>query len=615
MSDSNVRLEPLLSAANAASARARTAWLAHIALGAYLFIVVGGTTQRDLLLGASVKLPILQVDLPIVGFYVVAPLVFWLMHLNLLIDLHLLTGKLKQFISALAFSSARIEAEHVRGRLDLFVFSQGLAAGGHSVAARVLMWLMVRATTVVGPLLLLLAIQLRFLPYHDPWITNWHRIVILADLGLLAAVWPGWRLVGEAEPLRPFGFDLRRLAPWGTYAWMGLTWLTVGALVLFSVSVATIPDEWIERHVTSGSPPLQRLTQRLLEPAPDEVRGAPGGLFARNLVVSDQALSIWDANRKEWQGPNLRGRDLRYGIFSRANLRGADLTGADLRRANLFEARLARAELACALRTSSDGRIVSECVDLRGAKLLGADLMESNLSGAHLEGASLVETRLEGARLTGAHLEGAILFGAHLEGTDLVEAQLEGAQLVAARMDGADLIGASLRGADANDSTVWRAEFSDPNRSPREARKLEGFDVSKLSIRCIDPLRWEQLRDRLDTGLKSDEGRTSARTRFQGLSKPWNDCNTVPEPLRELKRPDVLELARILADLACGAPSAPYIARGLIVRGRWPEPNFSLATFGLRIATLQRQQKCPGTVGLTVEELELLEHWGSTGHP
>ncbi len=57
---------------------------------------------------------------------------------------------------------------------------------------------------VVGPVSLLLLLQLQFLPYHDKSITWWHRAALLVDLGF---VWWLWRKVldgreTEAEPAR-----------------------------------------------------------------------------------------------------------------------------------------------------------------------------------------------------------------------------------------------------------------------------------------------------------------------------------------------------------------------------------------------------------------------------
>jgi hypothetical protein len=66
-------LEPFQTAVNEAAKNARGLWLSYVALLAYLFIAVGAVTHRDLLLENPVKLPVLNVELPLLGFFAVAP--------------------------------------------------------------------------------------------------------------------------------------------------------------------------------------------------------------------------------------------------------------------------------------------------------------------------------------------------------------------------------------------------------------------------------------------------------------------------------------------------------------------------------------------------------------
>ena len=56
-----------------AAGMSRNLWLAFISFGTYLVIAVGAVTHRDLFLESPVRLPLLDVDLPLVGFFVVAP--------------------------------------------------------------------------------------------------------------------------------------------------------------------------------------------------------------------------------------------------------------------------------------------------------------------------------------------------------------------------------------------------------------------------------------------------------------------------------------------------------------------------------------------------------------
>ena len=80
-------LAPYRDAVNEAAGKSRGLWLGFIALLAYLFIAVGAVTHRDLLLENPVRLPVLNVDLPLLGFFGVAPVFFLINHFFLLLQL------------------------------------------------------------------------------------------------------------------------------------------------------------------------------------------------------------------------------------------------------------------------------------------------------------------------------------------------------------------------------------------------------------------------------------------------------------------------------------------------------------------------------------------------
>jgi hypothetical protein len=75
---SNEDAGALLDTANSASQHVAVLHVAFMALCAYVLVIVFGTTDMDLLIGKGVKLPVVDVTVPIVGFYAFAPyLVSW----------------------------------------------------------------------------------------------------------------------------------------------------------------------------------------------------------------------------------------------------------------------------------------------------------------------------------------------------------------------------------------------------------------------------------------------------------------------------------------------------------------------------------------------------------
>src|SRR5262249_30256184 len=60
-------------------------WLSYLFVLLYLIVAVGGVTHRNLLFESPVKLPFLGVDLPLVGFFVLGPALFLIVHAYVLL--------------------------------------------------------------------------------------------------------------------------------------------------------------------------------------------------------------------------------------------------------------------------------------------------------------------------------------------------------------------------------------------------------------------------------------------------------------------------------------------------------------------------------------------------
>src|SRR6516162_2005155 len=72
-------------------------WLSYVFVLFYLLVAVGGVTHRDLFFESPVKLPFLNVDLPLVGFFMLGPALFLVVHAYVLLHLVLLAGKVGVF--------------------------------------------------------------------------------------------------------------------------------------------------------------------------------------------------------------------------------------------------------------------------------------------------------------------------------------------------------------------------------------------------------------------------------------------------------------------------------------------------------------------------------------
>ncbi|HEY7617417.1 MAG TPA: hypothetical protein VH744_11485, partial [Terriglobales bacterium] len=98
--------------ANRASDPASSAWLAFLFLLTYVVVTLAGVSHKALLLNSPVKLPIINADLPLVGFFQYAPALLLLVYLSLLVQHVILARKYRKFTDAIAAYEMETGTEH-----------------------------------------------------------------------------------------------------------------------------------------------------------------------------------------------------------------------------------------------------------------------------------------------------------------------------------------------------------------------------------------------------------------------------------------------------------------------------------------------------------------------
>src|SRR4051812_31042950 len=158
-------------------------WISFLFVFFYLAIAAGGVTHRDMLFENPVKLPFLNVDLPLIGFFVLGPALFLIVHAYTLLHFVMLAGKVGVFHAEL---QEQIPDEDTRARLrrqlPSNIFVQFLA-GPREVRAGAMgfiLRLIAQISLVAGPIALLVFFQLQFLPYHHEAISWWQRLAVVA---------------------------------------------------------------------------------------------------------------------------------------------------------------------------------------------------------------------------------------------------------------------------------------------------------------------------------------------------------------------------------------------------------------------------------------------------
>ncbi len=476
MTDKAKTIENLLKAANDASGQARNGWIAFLSLLAYLFVTLASVTHKALLLNSAVKLPIIDVQLPLFSFFMFGPFLLVLFHFGLLMQHVSLSRKLAAYNAAIADEvrspgrSKKKQQELARehpSRLLLhgYSISQYVAGPETSRVVRGGQWLMGWLTLNILPLIALLYFQFQFLPYHSYPVIWLQRGVLVLDLVILVSIGmfvdrPESRL-GESLSYNFFERPLR----------FALIIAGMGIVAFLSFGVATIPAGRLDIALATlgfckGPPPEERLmgcpTAWLFEGTPNFATGKPNSLFARNILVPDTDLTGADEEGKGGLKLSFRDRDLRYAVLARSKLQGADFTAADLTGVSLHRADLQHAKFLCARTGKQDdtgqkaepGDHDRDCAILRRADLSHAQLGEAKLKRAKLEGADLSFAKMQRANLFEAEMQRANLLGANLQEADLSSAKLQGAILEVAEMQGADLTQVNLE-----EANLGRAEL------------------------------------------------------------------------------------------------------------------------------------------------------------
>ena len=507
-----------LDAANDSARHFRAVYTTYLMIASYIIFTIVSTDDELLFRNGNVQMPIIDIGMSIKWFFIIAPLILFFLHLNVLIQAVFLSTKVRRYTSVLdddrhtpTFYNKGINAPGLLFPVPLAHF---LVADDQQKDAQWILWVVVVFTSIVLlPLAILIYAEIHFLTYQSELITWMHRIVILLDIILLWCLWP--RIIASDKGLKEYwrqSSRKRRVAKFASVA-----------TGLFVLVIADIPGGTMENFIFPNAlhdwrellDRRYQLEDRILvqeEPHPEiletqlackfqnlagpacQSRIKPGSLIwcqhAKPLPLQRRAFRganlhkavLCEANLHETK---LQGVDLRYATLQSANLRYAKLQGANLRYAKLQGANLRYAAL--------------QGADLHSAKLEGADLRYAALQGADLsyaalQGADLRSTELQGVDLRYAALEDADLSSAALQGADLSSAALQGTDLSSAALQGADLSYAALQGADLRYAALQGADLYSAELQGADLRyaALQGADLYSAALQGAD-LRYAAL--------------------------------------------------------------------------------------------------------------------------
>lgn len=453
-----------------ATSNAQKLFIAILAGCVYTWLTIGTTTDAALLTNsASSPLPVIGTALPIVGFYLVAPIIlaaiYFYFHLNMqrlwegLADLPAVfpDGRPLDKVADPWLLNGLVRAHVFRLRSE------------RPPLSRMQEWLSIVLAWWVVPITLFV-LWARFLARHDWLGTGLHIFSLTVAIGF---GWMSYRLARAT--LRGAS---RRPLVWAQ-AWKDLRtykrsswafWVCVFGVIFYVISASAIegvrPNYQIGEEPNLGKYSLRRLVPRGLE----AIGFSPFANFLEEDISTKP--SNWSGDIKEY--PSVKPARLRAANIQYANAAGAFLVNADMRDAHASHAELGEANLWHANLVGAD---------LSSATLRYADLSEANLNGALLSKANLDGAKASGAHLSHADLVGALLADADLSSADLTSAHLseriseetpapgedspvmERANLSRDDLSDANLTNANLQGAILRKANCSRTNFSNANLS------------------------------------------------------------------------------------------------------------------------------------------------------
>ena len=166
--------EKLLDSVNETAKITRTILLFFLVVASYLLLIVITITDLMLLRGGGsiiLMLPLMEVGIPVVTLYIVAPLIFLLLHSNLLLRLGRLAETIKQWKANSNSKGLKYDYSSLVFPFDfIYLLLDGkLRWASYAVVVTQIYTL---------PIVVLLALQMSFLAYQSSFITFWHQLIV-----------------------------------------------------------------------------------------------------------------------------------------------------------------------------------------------------------------------------------------------------------------------------------------------------------------------------------------------------------------------------------------------------------------------------------------------------
>ncbi|HAH10003.1 MAG TPA: hypothetical protein DCL48_07875, partial [Alphaproteobacteria bacterium] len=493
--DAEFAFETALDTLSGTAQRIQYLWIAFITVMLTFAVTTANVSHKMLLLQEGVKLPLVDLTIPLIGYAVVGPALLLIMHLYLLAMLIALARTVPAFDAALTGLKTEVgeplseaERDKLRSRLGNALFALLLVGPKRERegALGVLYAIIALTTVALAPIAVLFLFQLMFLPYQSDEITWWHRVAVWMDVAMVLMLWPSYRWYRGERFLRLPHFSLKTPGAAAKGVLIGPATLLVALLTL------------------SASFPCDGIVEYERYDADDPVRGAKKGEFRTDLYGKRIPVAVELSTCSDGVNQTLRyssrqvelllghlfgysAQDEPYGPFkvwnffdNRLVLRKQVLVDQELvkqlksARAREYERMKSRRSPVSV--TSRNGTAVMaaeknlspsaapEQTDAAGGRDSASERFSRDFEGRRLRAADFTETDLtmsdfRDADLTASKLDQTWLISARFDSaqlaySDLYQTKMHGASFRGASLEGASLYGTEMHGANLNEANL-----------------------------------------------------------------------------------------------------------------------------------------------------------------
>ncbi|EJL76929.1 putative low-complexity protein [Polaromonas sp. CF318] len=441
--------EALEAIVRSSSDKMRQFLFAYLLLVVYVAAVVLSTTDRQLLLvDQGLKLPLIDLIVPLPGFYVVAPYFILSLHFNFLQNLtnhHVKLMAWRRSWSGLVPTS----------RINPFIFDFASLGGSTSFFP----WVKAINSFLCfysAPLLIVL-LMWRFADYQSGAVLCMHLLALWIDVYFVSKARAAFVITTKGgDPsgdtasrfLRVRGVIQFFNAPFsaGPDSYYSVLWGVCLFVVMLKVLVCW--DVFVRDWDASF---LRRYAAPVLMEIPDDRTQVNDlfGLLPRIAIDKTDVLFRPDVARMKLQSELIGGK--RWETEFEGRGMSLDLRGRSLRYLSVPYQVLPRL---WAQHAHLQGANFSYA-QLSGSVMGSAQLQGARFDLANLDGSYFPNTNLRGASLANARLAGSYIDHAALQGADLRGAQMQAVFMAETELQGAVVEGSNLLGAYVNRLSVW----------------------------------------------------------------------------------------------------------------------------------------------------------------